>query len=511
MLIRHLSSSRSVIVDVIRAIVSRPMSTDAVCPSRCLPHRHQLTAWNHVKGSTYRHKSRLLTTQAQPLLESRPETKKDDASDLTADDAQGKHHKSQYSPKFIPVKRKTSDGKEFIVNGCTMKQKKKKPNTVHEYNRLIVFAIMENRINKAIKYLREMENRRVMPNTRTYTLIINGYCKQLDMTRALKWLNRMLQRKYKPDVYIYTSLIDGYMRGADIDKAEDIFRNMMKRGIKPSLVTYNVLMYNSARQLNMKSALMFWGKLLEAGLKSDVYTFAIIIHGLGLESRIDEAWKVFELMNAQNVGINEVVATTLMGMHVKHNDNEHAIELFNKFFKQNTAYRLKPTNHTRNVLLNAIISKTDVETIKKYYEEYTQSLSKPTPTESPYFLGANVYTYTSFMRAFLRHDDLSMVAKVYSDMRARNIQPTLVTYSTLMLAHAFVPDPLSCQAILEELRKGGVQLNVVLYTITMRAWAKAGSWEMVKNTYNLMKQDNIEPSKATMEVLRWARSMNDSV
>ncbi|KAI9331391.1 hypothetical protein BD770DRAFT_423015 [Pilaira anomala] len=99
-----------------------------------------------------------------------------------------------------------------------------------------------------------------------------------------------------------------------------------------------------------------------------------------------------------------------------------------------------------------------------------------------------------------------MVSQVYSDMVARHIQPSLVTYSTLMLAHAFVPDPESCMRILEELKRGGVELNAVIYTIVMRAWAKAGKWDNVKSTYELMKQDNIQPTKLTMEVLRYGGS-----
>jgi pentatricopeptide repeat protein len=157
----------------------------------------------------------------------------------------------------------------------------------------------------------------------------------------------MLRNRVAPDSYIYTSLIDGFMRCADISKAEDMFRLMLKKRIKPSLVTYNVLMYNSVKQLDMASALKFWGNLLEAGLKADVYTFAIILHGLGQESRIDEAWRVFELMQNQRVDVNEIVATTLMGMHVKQNDNEYAVKLFNEFFNLQSPHKLKPTNHKR--------------------------------------------------------------------------------------------------------------------------------------------------------------------
>ncbi|KAI8985981.1 hypothetical protein BDB01DRAFT_842809 [Pilobolus umbonatus] len=98
-----------------------------------------------------------------------------------------------------------------------------------------------------------------------------------------------------------------------------------------------------------------------------------------------------------------------------------------------------------------------------------------------------------------------MVNKVYHDMRARHIQPTLVTYATIMLAYAFIPDPEACSRILNELKAGGVELNAVIYTITMRAWAKAGRWENVKKTYEMMKENNIQPNKSTMEVLRWSR------
>ncbi|KAG1454116.1 hypothetical protein G6F46_008848 [Rhizopus delemar] len=511
MLIRHLSSPRSVIVDVLRAIISRPISTDI--PSRCFSNRHRLlTTFKYSnETTTFRYRSKLYTTQAIPCLEDNLDTKNDDASIGLIDGKQDPSRKSRGKKTFIPIKRKLKDGKEIVVNGHMMKRKKDKPKTVEEYNKRIVYAIMEDRVNKAIFYLREMESQRIMPTVQTYAMIINGYCKQSDMIRARKWLDRMLRNRVAPDSYIYTSLIDGFMRCADISKAEDMFRLMLKRRIKPSLVTYNVLMYNSVKQLDMASALKFWGNLLEAGLKADVYTFAIILHGLGQESRIDEAWRVFELMQNQQVDVNEVVATTLMGMHVKQNDNEYAVKLFNEFFNLQSPHKLKPTNHTRNVLLNAIISSTSIETIKSYYNEYKESLLNPIPTESPYFLGANVFTYTSFMRAFLRHNDLSMVAQVYSDMKARHIQPTLVTYATLMLAHAFIPDPMSCQGILEELKKGGVELNVVLYTIVMRAWAKAGNWEMVKKTYNQMKEDKIEPSKFTMEVLRWGRHANDGI
>ncbi|KAI9300450.1 hypothetical protein BJ944DRAFT_170793 [Cunninghamella echinulata] len=104
-----------------------------------------------------------------------------------------------------------------------------------------------------------------------------------------------------------------------------------------------------------------------------------------------------------------------------------------------------------------------------------------------------------------------MVSQVYHDMMARHVKPTVVTYSILMLAHAFVPDPPACEKILMELKKHHLEVNTALYTIVMRAWAKAKRWDQVTRVYDEMKTNNIEPNKMTVEVLRWAKEKNSMV
>ncbi|CEP07318.1 hypothetical protein [Parasitella parasitica] len=406
--------------------------------------------------------------------------------------------------KYHYLTTKDANGSKKYVKGFTMKDKKKSQMTVEDYNYSMTNAILENRLNKALKLFREMENSGLKPDIQTYTCIINEFAKRCEMDRASKWLKRMKKQKIIPDAHIYTTLIDGYMRQTDLDRAEETFGLMMERNVQPTIVTYNILMHHSVRQLNMESALKFWGNLLDAGLKSDVYTFAIILHGLGDEGRLDEAWRVFQTMQEENIEVNEVVATTLMGMHVKQHDNEYAVQLFNRFFRP-SANMLQTSHHTRNVLLNAIIGPADNEKISKYYSLYKDTVSDKSKRDV-LFVGANVYTYTTFMRAFLRRDNLPMVSQVYADMVAQRIQPSLVTYATLMLAHAYVPDPESCQRILLELKNNKLELNAVIYTIMMRAWAKAGRWEKVKEVYDDMKNSGIQPTKLTMEVLRYGRA-----
>ncbi|KAI9273037.1 hypothetical protein BDA99DRAFT_499861 [Phascolomyces articulosus] len=546
---RPLCFSQSVIIDVLRAIVSRPITSNTTTATavRCSS-TSTSTSTKSYRHSTYRHQSlpqqqqqpwanipyRLTTSLERRMYSSRALSMVDEDDrwhdlETLIDPQEASTSKDRRAPcndtvaPLVPatmskrtVRRELPDGRIINILGKKMKTPKRKPRTVQNYNRSIMNAVMDNRMNKALKYIREMESRELFPDTCTYTLIINGYTKLSDMPRAIKWFHRMKRNGVEPDVYTYTSLIDGYMRIADVANSEATFRSMMLKGIRPTLVTYNVLMHHSVRQLDVSTAVRFWSRLVDAGLQPDAYTFAIMMHGLGDEGRVDQAWRLYEEMKNENVDVNHVVATTLMGIHVKHHDNSYAIELFRKFFEESgDRDSLTPTSYTRNVMLNAVVANANLSTIQKYYEQFLHDLdnepiatsssspSAPPTTQSLLFSGASVYTYTSFMRAFLRRDALPMVSQVYQDMRARHVKPTMVTYAILMLAHAYIPDPDSCVKILNELKHAGFKPNVVLYTIVMRAWAKAGRWDEMKKTYEDMRKANIEPNKSTMSVLQW--------
>ncbi|ORZ14758.1 hypothetical protein BCR42DRAFT_452490 [Absidia repens] len=535
MSLHHIPFSQSVIINVLRAITSRSISTNSAATTTCSLHSsttRSLTSpyfWTSKVLSApeidnilpFKRQLHCTASTRSTASEAFEYNNNDDIARSLCNNNMNQHI---HDKSILAIKTSTGKIKWYrqiyrpslgkYATGYHFKETKYK--TVDDYNKRILFAVMNGQQNMAINYLREMERRQLKPDVYIYTMIINGYSKQSDMTRATKWMKRMRRNGRVPDVYTYTSLIDGYMRLCDLDKVEGIFKRMIRESIQPNLVTYNVMMHHSVLKLDMEAAVKFWGKLSEAGIQPDVYTYAIMIHGLGDDGLVDEAWRIFDKMKKQNVDVNHVVATTLMGIHVRHKDNAYAIQLFQEFFEQQK--QLVPTRHTRNILLNATMGHTSLSNIKTYYQQFISLLDNryssnndETPTHSVlwgdhYNVSNNVYTYTSFMRAFLRHNDIGMVTQIYKDMLTRQVKPTLVTFATLMLAHAFVPDPHACENMLKELQSHNIKANAALYTIVMRAWAKAKHWDQVKRVYDEMKLDKIQPNKMTLEVLRWAKN-----
>lgn len=411
-----------------------------------------------------------------------------------------------------------SDGVYFT----RYKSPKRLPTTTANINRHLKQLILrEGRTNAAIKFFREVEvqqkrERTEGPDLKSYTMLVQSFGRAGNMKSAVSWFRRMQSRGIKPDVNIYTTMIDGFMRLSDVDQAERYFAEMINANIKPNLVTYNCMMYHATQQLDMATTEAIFARLMAAKLEPDPYTYAILINGYGRHDNVDEAWRLLQVMEKKHIKISPVIATTIMAMHRRHKDHSGVRKLYADFFspsKDTPAEQAKPaiepTSHTHNVLLNAILAESSHQMVHQYYNHFLKTI--PTSKQQAHsnskltdqtVLG-NAYNFTSFMRAFLRHDDYTSVIGVYKDMLRHQVKPTIVTYGTLMLAHAFVPDPDMCTRIHHELeRTTTLKPNVVTYTILLQAWAKVGNWDMVGKVYQEMRSNDIEPNKETLSVLR---------
>ncbi|ORX57594.1 hypothetical protein DM01DRAFT_1334190 [Hesseltinella vesiculosa] len=566
---QHLHHSQSLVVIVLRAIVSRPSAVPLVCRSQPLTSAWQspfanrgyttttaLTSPASYQGKPYKSNrprttaksvnatatkspgsksAKSHTTESSAQSSTPPPRKKGAESMIMLSNNSFKHlilqarattkrplHPLKKSDRLPNRKRRPKpEPKSLRYNpDAEQRQAARKPRTLEEFNRRIHIIANNNQHTKATKLLYAAIARKKTPSIHSFTTIISGCCRNGQMQRANKWVSRLEAFNLKPDVHIYTSLMDGYMREGAYDKAEAVFRSMISARIQPTLVTYNVLMHHSMERLDIEAAVSFFTKLRDAGLKPDVYSYAILIHGLGDANLVDEAWRIYESMKKENIAVDQHIANCLMSMHVAQRDNGYALQLFDRFFASNA---LALTPHTGSIVINALLGQTSLANVLAYYARFTtqsrQSHPLPLPDNQPslqvtdtftfdrlmHHTKPSVYIYTVFMRAFLRHNAFDMVTQAYQDMLHQGIKPTSYTFNTLMLATAFEPNPESCEQMLQELISHNAPVNVASYTIVMRAWAKANQWPQVKRVYEEMKHQGIQPNKETLKVLRWAK------
>ena len=62
---------------------------------------------------------------------------------------------------------------------------------------------------EAATLLNEMEQRKVMPDVQTFSILVDTLCKEGMLTEAREVFDVMIQRGIDPDIFTYNSLIDG--------------------------------------------------------------------------------------------------------------------------------------------------------------------------------------------------------------------------------------------------------------------------------------------------------------
>ncbi|KAL4185718.1 hypothetical protein AMTRI_Chr10g232070 [Amborella trichopoda] len=146
-------------------------------------------------------------------------------------------------------------GEEGLVNEALgafyrMKQFHCKPDVV-AYNAIICVLCRVCNFKKAKFLMGQMElpGSRCPPDTFTYTIMINFYCKYAMQTGCSKAIRRrlweanhlfrlMVFKGFKPDVVTYNCLIDGLCKTYRIGRALELLNDMLQK-CSPNKITYN--------------------------------------------------------------------------------------------------------------------------------------------------------------------------------------------------------------------------------------------------------------------------------
>ncbi|CAF2164169.1 pentatricopeptide repeat-containing protein At2g26790, mitochondrial [Brassica napus] len=129
----------------------------------------------------------------------------------------------------------------------------------------------------------KMVGRGNLPDLVTYTIMIQTYCRLMELQKANDLLEAMKQRGIKPDLIIYTVLFHGYLRldremVCDLrGEAKQIWKELGAACIEPDVKMYTVLMNHHCKIGNVDIATDILYRMIECGLKPDNVTYNVLI------------------------------------------------------------------------------------------------------------------------------------------------------------------------------------------------------------------------------------------
>ncbi|KAJ0238983.1 Pentatricopeptide repeat-containing protein [Hirschfeldia incana] len=156
----------------------------------------------------------------------------------------------------------------------------------------------------------KMVGRGNLPDLATYTIMIQTYCRLMELQKANDLFEVMKQRGIKPDLIVYTVLFHGYLKldketGCVEGKAKQIWKELAAACIEPDVKMYTVLMNHHCKIGNLEIATDILYRMIECGLKPDNVTYNALISAYDRKGHTDKAAALVTELSEKDVSLPE--------------------------------------------------------------------------------------------------------------------------------------------------------------------------------------------------------------
>ncbi|XP_028752309.1 pentatricopeptide repeat-containing protein At4g01400, mitochondrial [Neltuma alba] len=193
----------------------------------------------------------------------------------------------------------------------TMMQFDCKPLPKHLNRILEVLVAHRNYVRPAFDLFRDAHRYGVLPNTRSYNILMRAFCLNGDISIAYSLFNKMFKRDLVPDIDSYRILMQGLCRKSQVNGAVDLLEDMLNKGFVPDTLTYTTLLNSLCRKKKLREAYKLLCRMKVKGCNPDIVHYNTLILGFCREGRAHDACKVIDDMQSNGCLPNLVSYRTL--------------------------------------------------------------------------------------------------------------------------------------------------------------------------------------------------------
>merc|ERR1719482_1494717 len=133
--------------------------------------------------------------------------------------------------------------------------------------------------------------------------MINTCAKGGDLPGAEKWLREMGRAGVQPNVRSYSAIIDAYCKASKVQRAEELFAEMCEMSITPTVVTYTSLARPHAKQGNWRKVEVLKEQMTKRGIKPNAFFLCSLLTAYANASPRENARAEREFTDAVSCGV----------------------------------------------------------------------------------------------------------------------------------------------------------------------------------------------------------------
>lgn len=333
------------------------------------------------------------------------------------------------------------------------------------------------KVKEAVYTFDTMEKFGVPADLEAFNSLLSALCKCKNVRTAQEIFDRMKVR-FKPDLKTYSILLQGWGNEPNLTKARAIFNEMSDRGCEPDMVAYALLMNALCKGGQVEEALALIDTMKTRGSNPNTYIYSILIHTYGAEKRIDDAVGAFTAMEESGCEPDTPTYNALIGAFCNVRKFNEAYTVLDEMVRK----RIGPNAKTYNVILHHLISLGEIEEAYCVFRRMVKEHCDP-----------DIDTYTMMIKMFCAENKVDMALKVWKHMGGKRFCPTMHTFSVLINGLCERDRMNEACAYFEEMVEKGIRPSAATYNRLRRGLMKVGREDILEDLSEKMKELTKEP------------------
>ncbi|KNA05938.1 hypothetical protein SOVF_185760 [Spinacia oleracea] len=267
---------------------------------------------------------------------------------------------------------------------------------------------------------------------------------------------------------------------------------------EPSMVTPRAcsVLFPALGRARMGGKLMIlWRNLPDTRDFRDVHVYNAALSGLLTSGRYQDAWKVYEEMEMNNILPDRVTGSTMITLMRK--EGRKAKDAWDFFERMNR----KGVNWSLEVV-GALIKSLCDEGLQNQALIIQGEMEKKG-------ISSNTIVYNTLMDAYCRSNKLEEAEALFVEMKTKGISPSTATYNIFMDAYSKRMQPEIVEKLLQEMQTTGLEPDVKSYTNLISAYGRQKKMsDLAADAFLRMKKAGINPTSHSYTALIHAYSIS---
>ncbi|KAF3327099.1 pentatricopeptide repeat-containing protein MRL1 [Carex littledalei] len=351
------------------------------------------------------------------------------------------------------------------------------------------------------------------PRMSTFNMLLSVCASSEDFDGAYQVMLMLKEAGLQPDCKLYTTLISVFAKSGKVDAMFEVFHEMVTAGVEPTVNTYGALIDGCAKAGQVAKAFGAYGILRSKNVQPDRVIYNALITACGESGAIDRAFDVLsEMLNEPKPILPDHVT---VGALIKTCIQAGQVDRAREVYKMLDEYNIRGTVEVYTIAIRSCSLNGDLQFALEIYNDMKSKGIQPDEMflstlidvaghagkiEEAFEImhqarveGIRVgnISYSSLMGACCNAKDWGRALQLFEEIKSRKIIPTVSMMNALITSLCEDGQILKSIAIIDEMKKVGVQPNDITYSVLIIACEKKDEAEMAFDLFEEAKASKV--------------------